>query len=148
MSDSRAEAAAREIICYNADQLGHQEPCFKSVDVAAIISRHYAPVVAENERLRGAVADREVIVIGQRHKIEELQIRLAKVEEAARPFTNRGIPPNWPGGCVLTYENDYQNESKGCWLSYLSIKSQGGPTIDQWRALDAALGGKVQNANK
>lgn len=45
----------------------------------------------------------------------------------------KGIPDNWPGACVLSFE---QRKDGSIYLSYHGVDSaSGGITIAQWRAL-------------
>jgi len=56
-------------------------------------------------------------------------------EDALAPFRNvaRGIPDNWPGDCILRFD---QREDGTIFLAYHGVNdASGGITIEQWRAL-------------
>jgi len=56
-------------------------------------------------------------------------------EDALAPFRKvaRGIPDNWPGDCILRFD---QREDGTIFLAYHGVNdASGGITIDQWRAL-------------
>jgi hypothetical protein len=59
-------------------------------------------------------------------------------EASLAPFiaVARGIPDNWPGQCILRFE---QRDDGTLYLGYYGVHdAAGGITIDQWRALAAA----------
>ena len=59
-------------------------------------------------------------------------------EALLAPFISvaRGIPDNWPGECILRFD---QREDGSLYLGYYGVNdASGGITIDQWRALRSA----------
>lgn len=83
-------------------------------------------------------------------EIKRLQKRIKELQAALRPFASVTLPDNWPGNCVLTWQ-DYafdtpeqpQISFHDAYANYLHHEAQGGPTIaDYRRAMEALEGTK------
>jgi anti-sigma factor RsiW len=106
---------------------------------------------AELERTRvalhveAAAADAEATFANELNAdVAALRARVAELEGALRPFASVGVPPNWPGECVLTWEAwpDSRPGHVGTYYaagSYLVASAQGGPTIADFRRAAALL---------
>lgn len=93
----------------------------------------------EKERLSGRLHEanegRPLGPIVGLQDILEHRRHLERLLAAAEPFTSqvRGIPPNWPGRCVLTFDETEKGHHR---LSYLGeANTKDSPTIDDWRRL-------------
>ncbi len=101
MTDSRAEAAAREIEYILDEDYRHAMP-----EMSAIISRHFADLVAERDGLMLGVKSMNNRITELEAENERLRSRLAKVEDAAREALEvyelqTGDKAPWPAGGVV-----------------------------------------------